>query len=103
LAACVLYHKPVMILDMDETVRQYLARIGRCGGQKSRRILEPQTAREMVSVREARRAYRDFHTRCFWSCDPEYKITVSDLAWVAEQLMKYGGHAGWRIGARLCR
>ncbi|GEM_PF-962812 len=36
--------------------RQYLAEIGRRGGTKSRRILDPATARRMVAIREARRA-----------------------------------------------
>ena len=39
-------------------VRQYLAEIGRRGGIRSRRLLEPETARRMVHIREARRAAR---------------------------------------------
>ena len=81
----------------------YLSRIGRRGGLKSRRRLEPDTARDMVRLREARRAFRRFHTQCFWSSDPEYRITSRDVPWVAEQLMKFGGRAGWELGARLCR
>ena len=38
------------------SVRTYLADIGRRGGIKSRRTLEPETARRMVAIREARRA-----------------------------------------------
>ncbi len=56
----------------------------------------------MVRVREARRAYREFHTSCFWSFDPDYVVGVDDLQWVAERLMTYGGRAGWERGARLC-
>jgi hypothetical protein len=37
-------------------VRRYLAKIGRRGGIRSRRILDPETAQRMVAVREARRA-----------------------------------------------
>jgi len=84
---------------MDANVRAYLAGIGRRGGQKSRRRLAPETAREMVRLREARRAFRRFHAQCFWSCDPEYTVTQRDVLWVAEQLMKFG----WEQGARLCR
>jgi hypothetical protein len=40
------------------TVRKYLAEIGRLGGIKSRRVLDPQVARSMVVVREARRTAR---------------------------------------------
>ena len=39
-------------------VRAYLARIGRRGGIKSRRTLEPDVARRMVEIREARRVAR---------------------------------------------
>ena len=39
-------------------VRKYLAAIGRRGGIRSRRALEPDTARRMVAIREARRLAR---------------------------------------------
>ena len=39
-------------------VREYLVQIGRRGGMKSRRVLEPETARHMVAIREARRIAR---------------------------------------------
>ena len=88
---------------MKSEVRHYLSKIGARGGKKSRRVLDPKTAREMVKVREARRAFRTFHTQCFWSFDPRYQITSSDVAWVAAQLMKNGGRAAWEAGAKLCR
>lgn len=84
-------------------VRSYLARIGSRGGRKSRRALSGAQAREMVQVREARRAFRRFHTQAFWSFDPDYRITARDVRWVAERLMTYGGRAGWEVGAKLCR
>ncbi len=55
----------------------------------------------MVRVREARRAFKRFKAACFWSCDPEYLVTIQDLDWVAEQLMKHGGHEAWDIAARI--
>lgn len=85
------------------SVSQYLASIGRVGGLKSRRVLEPATAREMVSVREARRAYRRFHTSCFWSYRTDLRLTRADVPWVAEQLRKHGNREAWRVAARLCR
>ena len=88
---------------MEQSVRDYLAEIGRRGGRKSRRTLDPDTAREMVRVRDARRAYRRFHSRCFWSYDPACVVKSGDTAWVAEQLMKHGGHEAWEAGAKLCR
>lgn len=88
---------------MDESVRKYLSTIGRRGGKASRRTLSPESAREMVLIREARRAYRHFYTRCFWSYSPELKILATDVPWVAEQLMKQGGREAWQAGAKLCR
>lgn len=87
---------------MEQSVKAYLAEIGRRGGRKSRRVLDSETARAMVRVREARRVYRRFHTECFWSFDPDYRIGPSDLAWVAEQLRKHGGRNAWEAAGKLC-
>jgi len=88
---------------VERKLTDYLAKIGRQGGKKSRRALPPDTARGMVRVREARRVYRRFHAECFWSFDPDYRIGPSDIAWVAEQLRKHGGRDAWEIASRLCR
>jgi len=88
---------------MEHTVRSYLAEIGRRGGRKSRRALDPETARAMVSVREARRAYRRFHAECFWSFDPAYRVGQADVAWVADRLRRHGGRAAWEVASKLCR
>jgi hypothetical protein len=88
---------------MKPAVRAYLAEIGRRGGRRSRRILPSETAREMVRLREARRAFARFHARCFWSCPKDYVVTRNDIAWVARQIMTHGGREGWQVGARLCR
>jgi len=88
---------------MNAAVRRYLAEIGRRGGARSRRALSAEQARAMVRVREARRAYRAFHARCFWSYPPDLAIGPQDVAWVAERLMKHGGRREWEKGARLCR
>lgn len=87
---------------MDE-VRKYLAEIGRRGGKKSRRTLDPEVARGMVKVREARRAYRRFHSTCFWSYKKDLQIGLDDVPWVADTLMKHGNREAWRIGVALCR
>ena len=84
-------------------IRRYLAEIGSRGGRRSRRALDPDTARVMVGVREARRAFRRFRSTCFWSCRPDLVIGADDVPWVAEQLMKHGNRDAWRIGAKLCR
>lgn len=87
---------------MDPRVKEYLAEIGRRGGKKSRRALASEAARRMVRVREARRAYRRFHARCFWSYDPDYVIREDDLAWVVSQLRKHGGRDAWETARKLC-
>lgn len=84
-------------------IRRYLAEIGSRGGRKSRRTLDPGTARAMVRVREARRAFRRFRSTCFWSYRPDLVIGADDVPWVAEQLMKHGNREAWRVGAKLCR
>jgi hypothetical protein len=87
---------------MSREVSKYLAEIGRRGGRKSRRRLDSETARNMVKVREARRAFHDFYASCFWSYDPNYRVTLQDVPWVAKRLMEHGGRQGWQLGARLC-
>ena len=88
---------------MSEKIRKYLSDIGKRGGRKSRRTLDSETARNMVRLREAKRAFRRFYARCFWSYDPDYVLTLDDVEWVAKQLMKNGGHDAWEAGAKLCR
>ena len=88
---------------MTPEVRAYLAEIGRRGGRRSRRVLSAETARQMVRLREARRAFRRFYASCFWSSPKDYVVTMEDLPWVVRQLMTHGGRDGWRIGASLCR
>ena len=83
-------------------VSAYMALIGRKGGAKSKRQLSSEQASLMVKLREARRAFKNHHARCFWSYDPDYKITVDDVNWVAEQLMKNGDRSLWQMGKKLC-
>jgi len=85
------------------SVQQFLRRIGRQGGLKSRRTLTREAARDMVRVREARRAYKRFHSACFWSYRPDLEIGIAEVPWVTEQLRKHGNREAWRAAARLCR
>jgi hypothetical protein len=87
---------------VDRTLRDYFARIGRRGGKASRRSLSPEVAREMVRVREARRAYRRFYHQCFWSYAPDLTLGATDVPWVVEQLRKHGGRAAWKVAGKLC-
>ncbi|HET7631937.1 MAG TPA: hypothetical protein VFK16_06465 [Gemmatimonadaceae bacterium] len=84
-------------------IRKYLAEIGQRGGRKSRRTLDSASAREMVRVREARRAYRRFYAQCFWSYRPDLEVGRADVQWVAEQLRRHGNREAWELAARLCR
>jgi hypothetical protein len=80
-----------------------MATIGRKGGQRSRRTLTTEQSRQMLRVREARRAFKRFKALCFWSCDPGLKITGGDVAWVAEMLMRHGNRDAMEVAILLCR
>ena len=86
---------------MERTIHNYLAEIGRKGGRKSRRSLDSETARAMVQVREARRAFRKFHSTCFWSYRKDLEIGLADVDWVAETLKRNGDMRAWRMAGRL--
>jgi hypothetical protein len=87
----------------SKDIKTYLAKIGRKGGQKSRRKLDPKTAQLMGLLRSARLAYRKYHAKCFWSYDPNLNITINDVAWVGQQLLKHGGMSLAPLGKKLCR
>ena len=40
---------------MNKEVKKYLSKIGRKGGKKSKRILTPEQAKEMVRIREEKK------------------------------------------------
>ena len=42
-------------MKKNKAVTEYLSKIGRKGGQKSKRMLTPEQAREMVRAREAKK------------------------------------------------
>ncbi len=87
---------------MEDAVRTYLAEIGRRGGKQSKRTLDPETARGMVRVREARRAFQRFYAMCFWSSPPDLVIGKEDVAWVAQMLKRNGNREAWEVAHRLC-
>lgn len=84
-------------------IHRYLAEIGRNGGRKSRRVLSSDNAREMVRVREARRAYQKFYAQCFWFMRKDLPVTEQDIPAIVRGLRQHGGHEGMRIAERLCR
>ena len=87
----------------NQTVREYLAAIGRIGGTRSRRELSTADARNMVRVREARRAYRRCHASCFWYMDADRKITLEDIPAIVRGLRQHGGREGYLLAEKLCR
>lgn len=88
---------------VDSAISRYLAEIGRAGGRKSKRYLGREQAQRMVRVREARRAYREFQDRCFWSSPVDLKVAEADIPWIIEQLRRHGGRTGWERADKLCR
>lgn len=88
---------------MDENTRKYLSSIGKRGGQKSKRQLTSDQAKEMVRIREARKYFREFYAQCFWSLRPDLQITIDRIPMVIEKLRSFGGPAGWKAAEKLCR
>ena len=88
---------------VSKEISSYMAAIGRIGGRKSRRKLGADQARTMVRIREAGKAYREFHSRCFWSSPKGMQIKENDIPWVIDQLQKHGGLEGWKRAQKLCR
>ena len=90
-------------MDTPPSLRAYLARIGRKGGSKSRRTLSSADARDMVRVREARRAFREFHAQCFWYLRLDLQVSLDDVPEIVRGLRQNGGRKGFLVAARLCR
>ena len=92
-----------MASGTPSSVRSYLAQIGRKGGAKSRRTLSSEDARNMVRVREARRALREYHAQCFWYLRRDMKVTLDDVPEIVRGLRQNGGRKGFLVAAKLCR
>jgi hypothetical protein len=88
---------------VDKTISAYMSAIGSKGGRKSRRQLDSMKAKEMVRLREARKAFKAFHATCFWSSPRDYTVKAKDLDWIIDQLKQNGGRAGWERADKLCR
>jgi len=87
----------------NREIIQYLSEIGRKGGRKSRRKLSSADARNMVRVREARRAFRRFHARCFWYLREDLEVSLDDIPEIVRGLRQNGGREGFLLAAKLCR
>lgn len=93
----------MMSMETPDLVRDYFSQIGRKGGEKSRRVLSSETARDMVRLREAQRAFRRFHSRCFWYLRADLKVSQADVPEIIRGLRKNGGREGFLLAAKLCR
>ena len=90
-------------MQSSAAIRSYLSSIGRKGGLKSRRRLSTEDARNMVRVREAKRAFRRFQAQCFWYMPEDMNITLADVPEIVRGLRQYGGREGFLLASRLCR
>ena len=50
----------------------------------------------------ARRAFRQFRARCFWSYRPDLVITEAEIPFIVRELRRNGGHEGYRVAAQIC-
>ena len=64
-------------------------------------MLDASTARRMVALREARRAYRAYRDTCFWSYRPDVEIGAADISWVVEGLKKEGDRHAYTWARRI--
>ncbi|MBT3192888.1 MAG: hypothetical protein HN341_10070 [Verrucomicrobia bacterium] len=85
------------------SVSAYLSEIGKRGGRKSRRHLSPEDARNMVRIREARKAFRQFHAQCFWFMREDMEVKLADVPEIARGLRLNGGRQGFILAAKLCQ
>lgn len=78
-------------------------RASRKGESSRRRNSSSAESRDEARVREARRAFRDFHVQCFWYWRPDMQVTLRDVPEIAAGLRRNGGREGFLVAGRLCR
>lgn len=77
--------------------------IGRKGGLKSKRRLSKKDAKMMVKLREAKKAFKKFYSRCFWHMKPDLKITPNNIHLIVRGLKNYGNREAFFTAYKLCR
>ena len=90
-------------MKQQKEIRCYIAEIDKRGVEKSRRKLSREDAQEMVRIREARRAFRKYHTRCFWFMRADLQVGSEDIPEIVKGLRLHGGQTGMKLAERLCR
>jgi hypothetical protein len=61
---------------------------------------EPASERER-RLELARKAFKEFYARCFWSYREDLEITEEFIPFVVRGLRQHGGLAGYRIAGEL--
>jgi hypothetical protein len=89
-------------MNQSEEIKRYLAKIGKRGGEKSRRVLSRKDAQAMVRIREARRAFRKYYAQCFWFMRDDLEIGLEDIPEIVKGLRLHGGQRGIELAERLC-
>lgn len=51
----------------------------------------------------ARKAFKEFYARCFWSYREDLEITEEFIPFIIRGLRQHGGMAGYRVASKLCR
>ena len=90
-------------MDAQDPVEARLAPVDGRGGPGSHRTSPSAEVRDRVRVREARRAFRDYHAQCFWYLRPDMQVTLGDIPEIVRGLRRNGGRKGFLLAARLCR
>lgn len=63
---------------------------------------QEQTQRER-RLELARKAFREFSAKCFWSWPEDTEITEEIIPLIIRGLRLHGGHQGYKIAAELCQ
>lgn len=51
----------------------------------------------------AREALATYRTRCFWSLDPAFVVTMETLPIIIDGLQRHGDRRAFQLAAQLCR
>lgn len=55
------------------------------------------------TLANARAAFREYRTRCFWSLSPDFNVTAETLPIIIEGLRRNGDRRAFQIADLLCR
>jgi len=86
---------------ISDEIKTCLRGIGAEGGRGGIRRLDSAQARRMAAVHEARRAFRDYKTQCFWSFDPAWNIQNEQVPLVIRTLRNEGNAQAFALAKRI--